>query len=117
MAKIITFLTPYVLLPLMLNIISASQGYGIPKFLFAIVLTVGGIYLLKYFVIPTYLFDDKPLPKSLFLAGVFSSTAFWTILVWLYNIVPVTFCIIFYKFSDDSMCWNFDMVIFQSNVY
>ncbi|RCK63059.1 Palmitoyltransferase AKR1 [Candida viswanathii] len=89
--KIITFLVPYVLLPMMLNIITASQGFGIPKFIFALGLTAGGIYLLKNFVISTYLFDDKPLPKSPLLAGVFSSTAFWVILVWLYNIVPATF--------------------------
>lgn len=117
MAKIITFLTPYVLLPLMLNIISASQGYGIPKFLFAIGLTAGGIYLLKYFVISTYLFDDKPLPKSPLLAGVFSSTAFWTILVWLYNIVPVTFLHNFFKNLVMTACvgiltWSFFKAMF-----
>ena len=90
-AKIITFLTPYMLLPVLLNIISASEGYGIPKFIFALAFSAAGVYLLKFFVISTYLFDEQPLPKSPLLAGIFSSTAFWTILVWLYNIVPATF--------------------------
>ncbi|KAL6450958.1 AKR1 Palmitoyltransferase AKR1 [Candida maltosa Xu316] len=89
--KIITFLAPYVLLPLSLNVLSVYQGFAIPKFLLSVSIFGGGIYLLKSFVISTYIYDSNSLAKSPLLSGVFSATAFWSTLVWLYNMLPATF--------------------------
>ncbi|KAG7660675.1 AKR1 [[Candida] subhashii] len=89
--KLMTFLAPYVLLPVSLNIISAYQGFGIPKIFLAIGLFAGGILAVNKVIIPTYLIDDKALAKSPLLAGVFSATAFWAIVVWLTAMFPVTF--------------------------
>ena len=66
-------------------------GFIIPKLILAIGILGGGIYLLNKLIISQYIFDDKKLAKSPILAGVFSATAFWSVLVWLYNILPTTF--------------------------
>ncbi|ODV67098.1 ankyrin [Hyphopichia burtonii NRRL Y-1933] len=86
--KIITFLTPYIILPLIFYTCSFSQGYVIPKLFLSILLFIGSIIFLLKFIIPTYLLDDKALFKTPFLAGIFSGTAFWTILVWAFQIFP-----------------------------
>ncbi|CAX45583.1 ankyrin-repeat containing palmitoyltransferase, putative [Candida dubliniensis CD36] len=91
LGKVITFLTPYFLLPLSFNVLSMGQGYIIPKLILSIGILAGGVYLLNKLVISQYIFDDKKLAKSPILAGVFSATAFWSVLVWLYNILPTTF--------------------------
>lgn len=94
LGKIITFLTPYFLLPLLFNVLSMGGdqgGFIIPKLILAIGILGGGIYLLNKLIISQYIFDDKKLAKSPILAGVFSATAFWSVLVWLYNILPTTF--------------------------
>ncbi|KAG2735402.1 hypothetical protein G9P44_001616 [Scheffersomyces stipitis] len=89
--KIMTFLAPYILLPIALAVCSWNDGYGIPKLFLASSVFFGGIYLVSKFIIPTYISEDKALPKSPILAGIFSATAFWCILVWLHNILPTLF--------------------------
>ncbi|KAI5966780.1 AKR1 [Candida pseudojiufengensis] len=91
MGKILTFLAPYILLPISLKLCTTSQSLAIPKLIFSLSFFAFGIYLVNKIIIPTYLIDDKPLPKSPILAGVFSATAFWCIIVWAYNIVPRLF--------------------------
>ncbi|KAI3405663.2 AKR1 [Candida oxycetoniae] len=86
--KIITFLAPYVILPISLAICTTSSGLAIPKIFASFTVFAFCIYLVKLFIIPTYILANNPLPKSPILAGVFSATAFWCIIVWLYNILP-----------------------------
>ncbi|KAI5950992.1 AKR1 [Candida jiufengensis] len=88
-AKLLTFIVPYFILPISLKI--ATGSLIIPKLILSISFFAFGIYLVNKFIIPTYLIDDKPLPKSPILAGVFSATAFWCIIIWGYNIVPTIF--------------------------
>jgi palmitoyltransferase len=88
LGKLITFFTPYLLLPAVFQICSFGSGFFVPKTFFASVLVVGVVFITNRLVVPTYLIDDRPLQKSPFLAGIFSGTAFWCIMVFLYNIVP-----------------------------
>ncbi|KAK6203224.1 uncharacterized protein RJT21DRAFT_119370 [Scheffersomyces amazonensis] len=89
--KVITFLIPYIILPIGFKICSFSSGFIIPKFVFSILIAFVTIYTVSKFLIPTYLIDDKALPKSPFLAGIFSGTAFWAIVIFLLNIFPKIF--------------------------
>ncbi|CAI5757090.1 unnamed protein product [Candida verbasci] len=91
--KIITFLSPYLFLG-----ISLSISQGLLEFILAILIFFIGIYLVNILIIPSYLIDDKPLPKSPILAGIFSGTAFWCIFIWLTKILPST---IFHNFISN----------------
>ncbi|KAG7191283.1 palmitoyltransferase akr1 [Scheffersomyces spartinae] len=86
--KVITFLSPYVFLPVSFNILDFNKDYPIPRIFAAIFSCVATIYLVQKFIIPSYLIDDRPLAKSPLLSGIFSGTAFWCIVVFLYNIIP-----------------------------
>lgn len=86
--KVITFLSPYVFLPVSFKILDFGQGYPIPRILLAIFNIMASIFLVQKLIIPSYLIDDRPLAKSPILSGIFSGTAFWCIAVFLYNIVP-----------------------------
>lgn len=87
-AKLVTFFVPYVMLPLVFNICSFSQGLAIPKLLLAaVVVGVAGLVLQK-FVVPIYMLKDKPMVKTPLMAGVFSATAFWAVSTWLFAMFP-----------------------------
>ncbi|ODV77981.1 palmitoyltransferase AKR1 [Suhomyces tanzawaensis NRRL Y-17324] len=91
LAKLITFFSPYVLLPVALRICSFSEGFFIPKLFFALVVFVGGIALVAKTIVPIYLVDDKALARSPILSGIFSATAFWAGSIWFFKILPLTF--------------------------
>ncbi|CUM68419.1 uncharacterized protein PRCAT00006142001 [Priceomyces carsonii] len=91
MGKLITFFTPYVTLPICFSVCSLGKGFFIPKLFFAFIIFFGSISVLGKFIIPTYLIENKAIPKSPLLAGVFSGTAFWAVIVWLYAILPNLF--------------------------
>lgn len=87
-AKIITFLIPYAVLPSVLYVCSFSEGLAIPKlFLSASSIGIAGLFLQKL-VVPVYMFKDKPMFKTPLMAGVFSATAFWSVLLWICTILP-----------------------------
>lgn len=88
LGKLITFFTPYILLPIVLQI-SFRGEYWIPKLFLAVILVFATFQFLNRLIIPTYLIDDKPLPKTPFLSGIFSASAFWAILITLYNLLPI----------------------------
>lgn len=90
LAKLVTFFTPYVVLPVVFETCSFHSGFVIPKLFLAAMLFMGMFYFLSYLIVPNYLLEDKPVPKSPFLAGIFSATAFWCVVVWLTQIVPNT---------------------------
>lgn len=89
--KLITFFTPYITLPVIFQICSFYRGFIIPKLFMSGVIFGGSIYALQKLVMPTYLTDEKPIPKSPLLAGIFSATAFWCTVTWLINILPQLF--------------------------
>ncbi|GEQ67339.1 hypothetical protein JCM33374_g1003 [Metschnikowia sp. JCM 33374] len=88
-AKLITFITPYVTLPIMLNICDFGSGYVIPKLFFSVVIFASSVLFLQKFIIPVYLRKDGALFQTPFLAGLFSATANWAILTWAYVVLPV----------------------------
>lgn len=88
LAKLITFFTPYLVLPLVFEICSFHNGFAIPKLFLSALVFVAMFYFLSYIIIPNYLLEDKPVPRSPFLAGIFSGTAFWCIVVWITKLVP-----------------------------
>lgn len=87
-AKLITFFIPYVVLPAMLYICSFADGLAIPKlFLSGLVIGIAGLVLHKL-VVPMYMVKDRPMFKTPLMAGVFSATAFWCILLWIFTVLP-----------------------------
>lgn len=90
-AKVVTFLTPYVLLPIVFKICNFSNGLAIPEIFFSGILFGAGTLATKLFLLPIYLPKDTSVLKSPFLAGLFSGTAFWCILVWFFVILPAVF--------------------------
>lgn len=89
LAKILTFGTPFVTLPLVFHICSFNKGYAIPKIFLSFAIFALSIVALQKFVIPIYLRKDKALFQSPFLAGVFSASAFWCVVTWLTTIMPL----------------------------
>ncbi|KAK6463945.1 hypothetical protein DFJ63DRAFT_56650 [Scheffersomyces coipomensis] len=88
LGKIITFLIPYVVLPIGFEICSFSNGFIIPKLFFSVLIALAAIYLTSRFLIPIYLVDDKAIAKSPFLAGIFSGTVFWSVVVFIFKMIP-----------------------------
>lgn len=86
--KLITFFTPYVTLPLLLRACTFSEGFVIPKLFLAVMLFPASIFLLTKLVIPSYAGKNNALFQTPYLAGVFSSTAFWAIATWATVILP-----------------------------
>lgn len=86
--KLATFLWPYVILPIMFLILDFTNGFIIPKLFGGVVFLLSSIIILNKFIIPIFLIDDKALTKTPFLAGVFSGTFFWVIVVYTYNVLP-----------------------------
>ncbi|KAG5420952.1 AKR1 [Candida metapsilosis] len=88
--KVLTYLAPFILLPVSLSICTTSKGLAFPKLVLAFAIFAFGIFVVNKTIIPSYLIDDKPLPKSPILAGIFSATAFWCIVVWMFKVLPAT---------------------------
>lgn len=89
-AKIATFLTPYVTLPLVLSTLSSDMHLAAKGAAIVIIMALQQV-LLAMVLIPMYMHLSNPILKTPFLAGVFSSTAFWIIACWLFEILPQTF--------------------------
>lgn len=88
-AKLITFFTPYVVLPWVLQICNFSSGLIIPKLFFALVIVAAaGLILLKV-IVPVYMVKERPMFKTPLMAGVFSATAFWAISSWIFSVLPI----------------------------
>ena len=90
-AKVITFLTPWIILGTVLGIFAYIHP------LFALIVT--SLMLLAVnkalykFVLPCYRFHGNQaitLLKSPLLAGIFTGSVFWLTTVWLFNILPAT---------------------------
>lgn len=94
-AKVVTFLVPYVLLPIVLRLCNFGNGLAIPEIFVSGLLFGVGTLLTKMFLIPMYLPKDTSILKSPYLAGLFSGTAFWCIIVWIFAILPA---VIFKRF-------------------
>lgn len=88
LGKLITFFTPYFVLPAIFYICSFNDGYWIPKLFLSLILVFAAFQFLARWIIPSYLIDDKPLPKTPILSGIFSATAFWDVTVSLYSLFP-----------------------------
>lgn len=120
--KLITFFTPYIILPFIFQVCSFHGGFIIPKLFLSVLLFAGSIFVLQKVVIPTYLVEDKAVPKSPLLAGIFSGTAFWCIVTWAFNILPVLF---FKKFFSNIIlaglvsvfAWSFFKAMFINPGY
>lgn len=88
-AKTTTFLLPYVLLPIIFSVCSFAAGLAIPKLFLSGIITFAFVGITRKFLTPIYSPKDPSLFKTPFLAGIFSSTAFWCIVTWLFAILPV----------------------------
>lgn len=88
-AKVITFLTPYALVGIILQLFAASNIAV--AFVIGLALFIGTGKLLKHFVFPCYVLSSAPFMKSPYFAGVFSGTAFWILVSWAGTVLPYTF--------------------------
>lgn len=86
--KIVTFFTPYILLPLVFQICSFSKGYAIPKLFLSVVVVVMAVFLLQKFAFPVYMPKDPSAFQSPLLSGIFSGTAFWCFVTFFLAILP-----------------------------
>lgn len=94
-AKVATFLIPYVLLPIVFKVCNFANGYAIPEIFFSLILFGVATLFAQKILIPIYLPKDSSVTKSPYLAGLFSGTALWCIVVWLTTILPA---VIFERF-------------------
>lgn len=88
--KIATFFVPYVLLPVLFSTCSFAQGYWPLRILAAAAEIAITVKLTERCILPTYIIQDGALAKSPFLAGIFTATAFWGVVLWLFCILPQT---------------------------
>lgn len=95
--QLLTFFTPYVVLPAVLHLCSFSSGYAGAKVAGSAALVVASFAALHYLVIPTYMPRGTPLFKTPVLAGVFSGTAFWCVASWLGAILPQVWSALFFR--------------------
>ncbi|CCE86042.1 Piso0_005687 [Millerozyma farinosa CBS 7064] len=117
--KLVTFLAPYLFLALIFNVCSFHNGLFLPKLLAGISIFVGSIFLISKIVIPTYLIDDNAVAKSPLLAGIFSGTLFWCVVVWIFKILPKLF---FHNFFENlilggvawACAWSFFKAMFMN---
>lgn len=86
--KVVTFLTPYVVLPIIFSICSLKQGYVIPKLVLSVLIVMLSVYLLQRFAFPVYMPKDTTAFLSPLLSGIFSGTAFWCIVTFFFVILP-----------------------------
>ncbi|CAN3499521.1 palmitoyltransferase Akr1p [Diutina catenulata] len=89
LAKGVTFLVPYVLLPICFSLCSFGQGFFIPKLFLAMILSLVLVFITNKFIAPTYVRQEEVLlSKTPFLAGVFSGTAFWAVASFVWVLIP-----------------------------
>lgn len=89
-AKLITFFTPYITIPIAFRLFSFSEGFIIPKLFLGLIIFLASILLLQQFVVPVYLRTNKAFFQTPILAGLFSSSAFWVALSWAFVVLPKT---------------------------
>ncbi|CAN3371747.1 hypothetical protein DIURU_002961 [Diutina rugosa] len=87
-AKVVTFFAPYLLLPFCFAVLSFGLGLFVPKLFLAIVACLATAAIIVGFVAPVYIREEVMLAKTPFLAGVFSGTAFWAIVSFLWVLFP-----------------------------
>lgn len=86
--KIVTFFTPYILLPLVFQICSFSEGYAIPKLFLSLIIVVAAVFLLQKFAFPVFMPKEPSAFQSPLMSGIFSGTAFWCFLTFFFVILP-----------------------------
>lgn len=86
-SKIIVFLTPYLILPLLFRFNDFSTGYVIPKLFISLVLMVAISYILKNTVVKNFV-PDRSLLKSPLASGIFSGTFFWVAVTFCFDLFP-----------------------------
>lgn len=91
LAKIVTFLQPYLLLFLTFQILELSEGNIVPRLIFVLLIFLANHYLLMRHILPCYINSHNPLIKTPYMAGIFSGTTFWILICWIMKILPETF--------------------------
>lgn len=87
-AQVVTFLIPYAMLPVMFSVCTLGAGLIIPKLFAAAVIALACAATTAKFLLPVYSPRNRSFFKSPFLAGIFSSTAFWCVVTWLGALLP-----------------------------
>lgn len=117
--KLVTFFAPYFFLAFIFNMCSFHSGFFLPKIFAGASILVGSIFFILKFIIPTYLIDDNAVAKSPLLAGIFSGTLFWCVVVWIIKILPKLF---FHNFFENlilggivyACVWSFFKAMFMN---
>ncbi|OUM51908.1 hypothetical protein BVG19_g1047 [[Candida] boidinii] len=89
--QILTYLIPFIWIPIVLNIMSIE----ILPVILNLLISMGVIILIQFltvkFVLPSYINESNSILKSPYLAGIFSGTTLWVALSWFFTILPATF--------------------------
>ncbi|ESW97415.1 hypothetical protein KL918_001028 [Ogataea parapolymorpha] len=85
----IIFVFPYLVVPLCLY----SMTSGVILFDIFVLVVILGLQnlILQWIIVPNFSRSPNSLQKSSLFAGVFSGSAFWCVLTWLFKILPNTF--------------------------
>lgn len=85
---IVTFLTPFLMLPVVVFLLGQLPFYfGIPL---SGVVAFGSVWALRKYVLPNAYHGHHALSNSPILSGVFAASAFWVLVVYLFEILPTT---------------------------
>lgn len=109
-SKIITFLTPYVVLPMIFNFNNFANGYFLPKLFVTGLCLIPINFLLRNFVVKNYV-PDRSLLKTPIAAGIFSGTLFWVALAFTTHVLPVTIFKGFFLFWGNLLLFSLIVAI------
>ncbi|KAH3665820.1 hypothetical protein OGAPHI_004008 [Ogataea philodendri] len=85
----IVFLNPYIAVPL--SLLALTTGYLVVNVFSLAVIFFVQTFVLQYLLLPSFDRSPTALHRSPYFAGVFSATAFWCVVTWLFTIMPKTF--------------------------
>lgn len=97
LSKKIVFLTPYVILPIILKALDFNNPLIIVNLFLIIFILFATNYLLKNFVLVNFV-PEKNYLKTPLSSGIFSASLFWAILSYLFAVLPSTLFLNFKNF-------------------
>ncbi|VVT47341.1 uncharacterized protein SAPINGB_P001663 [Magnusiomyces paraingens] len=108
-AKLAFFFAPYIILFIALNLWASLAIYwSIPL---SIVITLAIFKLLGKFVLPSISTEPHALMQTPIFAGLFSGSAFWVVIHYIFDVMPVTFT--YYVFRNLLFIVTFSLVIYS----
>lgn len=87
-AKLITFFTSFITIPILFRILSLNNGHFFLKLLFAFLFSYVSLIPIMKYIIPIYVNEENSLIKSTYFSGLFLGSVFSCIVVWCFEFLP-----------------------------